>query len=1077
MVMKIAPKQTESFYIKLNSAFAFIFILVVVASSFGIYILYNLGQVIKTTEKETFPATLAAMRLSERTALIAASAPALAAASKDDEIKNIYVEFEKHMKENRIDLQGLYKMGDPHTLAEVENSLEKVAVIETSLREIVKEKFDLSKSRHEILDNLLKLQADLDDTLGPLIWGTTSLTKLLGKRTARMITQNIDQRDNPEEIRSFINIFTDTALEPLQIALDIKAESALLISLLNMALHVATSDDIFPLENRASRSLNVFLQALKKFDKSELSKRNPILSVNLSRIEKSFTEIAKNRLNPFDIRRKEIEKEVAIISLLNQGRQEAKTLSQQIEIIVKQVQQNLHHQAELVSKRRLMGVAVLVAISLVSCLLSILVAILTTRTLKNRDIAIQQAVVEAERANRIKSQFLANMSHEIRTPMNSVLGFLELVLEDGSLTNDQRKQLSTAHSSAKGLLSLINDILDMNKLESGKVIIENVEFSLNRLIEQIFQIMDIKAREKGVAFSYSIHDSLSCVFSGDALRIRQVIINLVGNAIKFTHNGNVKLKIMPDDIIVQDGIADLNKPIENSLIAHFTIEDTGIGIAPDRIANIFEPFTQADSSTTRKYGGTGLGTTISKQIVELMNGQIWVESQEGKGTVFHFTLPLLKVDEPSAISEISLTSLGGTPLIGGRSLGSGSSFNSFRTFKILVAEDVEANALLVRTRLKLQGHDITIAKNGLEAVKAFEKGNFDIILMDVHMPEMDGIEATIKIRQIEEVRGGHIPIVALTASVMKDEIKRFITTGMDSFVGKPIDFNELAKTMDKYIPNSEPSGLEFSSLDTNGSELIKKAESISKSNPPQLSQYVDFEDGLERWQDISIYIEALSKFADDYGNIIPEIERLINFDKFDNKITDNAKDKADADQEKANIEEKKADIEEAYKITHAIKGVAANLSLKELAQIATQINLALHKSSITDIKNTIPILSKSLENTLNEIELLKSKYLKKSDQIDVTDFAAETDEETLDEKVDKRKNIKNIDAVRSIINQLKENIEQYSTDGIEPLLDDLEQHILPEHLKSIKKCVDDLDFGGAEKELEKLITRLETNQI
>ncbi|MBF0573025.1 MAG: response regulator [Desulfamplus sp.] len=1069
--MKINTQKTESFYIKLNSAFAFIFILVVVASSFGIYTLYNLGQVINTTEKETFPATLAAMRLSERTALIAASAPAITAASNEDDIKNIYDEFEKHMTENRIDLQGVYKMGDPDTLAEVEKSLEKIAIIESSLREIVKEKFNLSKNRHEILGNLLKLQADLDDTLGPLIWGTTSLTKLLGKRTARMIAQNIDKGDDPEHIRSFINIFIETSLEPLQIALDIKAESSLLISLLNMALHAANSDDIFPLENRASRSLSIFLQALKKFDKSELSKRNPILSVNLSRIEKNFTEITQNRLNPFDIRRKEIEKEVAIISLLNQGRQEAKTLSQQIEIIVKQVQQNLHHQAELVSKRRLMGVSVLVAISLVSCLLSTLVAILTTRALKNRDIAIQQAVVEAERANRIKSQFLANMSHEIRTPMNSVLGFLELVLEDGSLTNDQRKQLSTAHNSAKGLLSLINDILDMNKLESGKVVIENVEFSLNRLIEQIFQIMDIKAREKGVEFSYSIHDSLSCVFSGDALRIRQVIINLVGNAIKFTHKGNVTLKVMPEGLV------------DSSMLLHFTIEDTGIGIAQDRIANIFEPFTQADSSTTRKYGGTGLGTTISKQIVELMGGQIWVESQEGKGSIFEFTLPLLKVDEPSAISDTILTSLGGTPLIGSR--GSDRSFRSARTFKILVAEDVDANALLVKTRLKLQGHDVTLAKNGLEAVNAFEKEKFDIILMDVHMPEMDGIEATIKIRQIEEVRGGHIPIVALTASVMKDEVKRFITTGMDSFVGKPIDFNELAKTMDKYIPNSESSGLEFSSLDSNSSELIKKAESISQSNLTHNSQYIDFEDGLKRWQDVSVYIQALSKFADDYGNVMPKISGLISFDKFDDSTT------KDNTSKNNNIEEKKTDIEEAYKITHAVKGVAANLSLKNLAQIATQINLALHKlksgdlspitekdkSPIMDIKNTIPILSKSLENTLNEIELLKSKYLKKSDQIDVIDFEADTDEETLDEKVDKRKNIKNIDAIRSIINQLKENIEQYSTDGIEPLLDSLEEHILPEHLKSIKKYVDDLDFGGAEKELEKLITRLETNQI
>lgn len=239
----------------------------------------------------------------------------------------------------------------------------------------------------------------------------------------------------------------------------------------------------------------------------------------------------------------------------------------------------------------------------------------------------------AESATVAKSEFLANMSHEIRTPMNSILGFLDIVLEDQSIKEEHRQQLSIAHGSAKGLLSLINAILDMSKLESGKGMVTHEQFSLVRLIEQIMEMMYAKADEKGIELKYHIDESLSkSLFSGDPIKTRQVIINLLGNAIKFTHKGWVTLKIIPEG----------NKPD----MVHFIIEDTGIGIAPDHLSHIFEPFTQADSSTTRKYGGTGLGTTISRQIVEFLGGQIWVESEEGNGSIFHFILPIEKIEQP-----------------------------------------------------------------------------------------------------------------------------------------------------------------------------------------------------------------------------------------------------------------------------------------------------------------------------------------------------------------------------------------------------------------------------------------------
>ncbi|MBF0111472.1 MAG: response regulator [Desulfamplus sp.] len=1037
-------KEREGFYIKLNAAFAFIFILVVIASGFGIYTLYSLGKVINTTEQKTFPATLAAMRLSERTALIAASAPALNAASKYDDIKEIYSEFEKHMLQNHSDLQSLYNMGDNKTISEVEKSLERVSVIEGNLRKMVEEKLALSKSREDMLDNLLKLQAELDDTLGPLIWGTTSLTKLLGKRTVRMVTQEIDNNSKDiEKLKEALNHFTESSIKPLQTALDIKSESALLMTLLNMAMHVNSTEDIFPLENRAARSFNVFLLASNEFNKGELSKRNPVLSVNLKNIEQNFSELIKGEQNPFVIRRQEIEKERAILSLLNQGRDEAKILSQQIEVIVDQVQHNLHRQAELVSRGRLTGVTALVSISFISCFLSILVAVLTTRALRNRDSAIQKAVVEAERANKIKSQFLANMSHEIRTPMNSVLGFLELVLEDSSITKDQHRQLSTAYNSAKGLLSLINDILDMNKLESGKVIIEKEQFSLIKLIEEIVQIMDIKAKEKALNLRYSIHESLvNRLFLGDWLRLRQVLINLIGNAIKFTHTGSVMLNVVPEP----------QKVSQRGDCIHFIIEDSGIGIAPDRLKTIFDPFTQADSSTTRKYGGTGLGTTISKQIVELMGGEIWIESQEGVGSKFHFLIPLINLGEAESEANFEKSD----NIIANSYKSAMLDRASGQSFKILVAEDIEANAILVKTRLKMLGHDVVVVKNGLEAVRAFESDKFDIILMDVHMPDMDGLEATAQIRKIEansQNRSSHIPIVALTASVMKDEVKRFLAAGMDSCVGKPIDFNELTKTMEELVKLPI-----VDSLTQKSEPPPDKPLELQPSFNLNQNSDIDFADGLNRWQDISIYIKSLIDFADSYKEITTTIASLLNFEK---------------SFEKAKIDSDK--ITEAYKITHAMKGVASNLSIINVAKSAAELNLLLKQyqksgqktdqideQSIKDIKDALNNLSTSLSSALNAIESLKVKHGANADNLS--------------------KNSEDIGKIDKIVDQLQESVEQYSTDGVEPLVEQLEALIKVQNfesmrepfksvginLKMVKKYIDDLDFGAANDELSKL---------
>ncbi|MDQ2775323.1 MAG: ATP-binding protein [Acidobacteriota bacterium] len=392
----------------------------------------------------------------------------------------------------------------------------------------------------------------------------------------------------------------------------------------------------------------------------------------------------------------------------------------------------------------------------------------TERKLQSEIADRKRAEETARAANEAKSVFLATMSHEIRTPMNGIIGMTELVL-DSKLTTGQREDLQVVRSSAEALLLVINDVLDFSKIEAGKLEFESIPFALEGTIGDLAKLMRFRAQEKGLTLNYSVGPDLPRAVTGDPGRIRQVLLNLVGNAIKFTESGEVTIG------------ASLESKSGEDLRVHFTVSDTGIGISPDKRGVIFEPFTQAENSTTRRFGGTGLGLTISSRLVKLMGGNIWVEDGPGgKGTTFHFTTLLGAARHIPAAQDVAKRVSEG-PL------------------KILLAEDNPVNQLVAIRVLERQGHTVSLTRNGREAVDALSIEVFDVVLMDLEMPVMDGIQATQSIRESERVSGKHIPIIAMTANALKSDEIRCYAAGMDAYVSKPVNTETLLRAIDNLV--------------------------------------------------------------------------------------------------------------------------------------------------------------------------------------------------------------------------------------------------------------------------------------
>lgn len=389
------------------------------------------------------------------------------------------------------------------------------------------------------------------------------------------------------------------------------------------------------------------------------------------------------------------------------------------------------------------------------------------------------AKLAAEEANSAKSLFLAKMSHEVRTPMNAVIGMIDLTLET-KLTDEQRENLKVAKDAADNLLGLLNDILDLSKAEAGKITIEKVELNVHDMVKNVCRGLAILAEKKQIDLLWNIDDRIPKYLIGDPVRLRQVIINLVNNAIKFTHKGFVRVKVE---------LASL-KEKHSELI--FTVQDSGIGIPPDKHESIFDLFSQADDHTTRKYGGTGLGLAICKKLVEMMDGRIWVESKPNEGSAFKFNI-LFDVASNQPLAPGTAVAPEGFPV------GNNGGGNSTAGLRILVAEDNHVNQKIILKMLEKKGWAATTAVNGREVLEFLNKQTYDIILMDDQMPEMTGIEATRLIRSEEKQTGNHVIIIAMTANAMAGDKEFYLKQGMDGYVSKPINRELLFTELEKLI--------------------------------------------------------------------------------------------------------------------------------------------------------------------------------------------------------------------------------------------------------------------------------------
>ena len=992
-------------------AFGGIVAVLVTTVGLALYMTTQLGQAVENTTHEILPETLAALRLSERSALLAALAPTLASARDDGELQQLAERLDELIQDIMLSITRLGVRVAPDTVTVLRDRVLLLAHTLQTLKEANAERIVLGQRQSERLAEIRKAHSEFNDTVSPVIYGVTSLSQLLAKRgvrqqvtglqglqeqhlqlvlssmalrlglesaraapassdltqvweaASRSLREALDRlaaarhlrlqaelaqlatvaerflktepsneqfdsrrgqfeaafdhyleqvklhsathlREALEEAQTALAKLIEQMTRDLGYALDIRAEGNLLFALLATSAEANEPNTLVALQDRFKRSYEIFEGAAGTFQTSELARRNPVLADNVNSINKHLTLFGAEQNSLFTIRQQSLRVEEQIQVRLAEGRRIAKALTEQIDSLVGRVQLDTEALQQALANQQQALTWTLMWVCAGGLLLAGLIAYGSARILERHERDLHDAKEAADRANLIKSEFLANMSHEIRTPMNGVLGTLDLLKTTG-MGGKQLCYLDTAQSSAKNLLRIINDILDVSKLESGRLSLEQIEFDLHHQVEETVGLLANEAQRKDLELVCLVAQQVPQRVLGDPTRLHQILTNLLSNAIKFTEQGEVVLRV----------------ELAAAGQLRFLVRDTGIGMAEAQQAQIFDAFVQADGSTTRKYGGTGLGLTISRQLVALMGGTLTVQqSALGQGSVFSFALPLeaagtpplvrrslaragqrvLVVDDnvasrqalreyleawdiqptvvengttalevlrsesragcsyqlvlldrqmpildglalahairaDQALKNLWLVMLGAErPLEGGRvadawlnkpvrgselyqvlaealgiepaeramvnALSDERKALALKQKRVLLVEDNLVNQLVCHEMLLQLGATVVLTNNGQEALVALAAHDFDLVLMDCQMPEMDGYEATQEIRRLEQAeQRTRLPIIALTAHAMPGDREKCLDMGMDDYLMKPFQFAEFKALLERWL--------------------------------------------------------------------------------------------------------------------------------------------------------------------------------------------------------------------------------------------------------------------------------------